>query len=83
MSHHEHESTASARRSRNPLVRFPARLRGAVRAVRAGYRDLLALALAHRRLFVIGFLGLRRGCRSCWCRSRPQLLSRRSMPARS
>ena len=43
--------------TRNPLVAIPARLRAALRALpRIGYRELLMLALAHRAVFVIGFL---------------------------
>src|ERR1700691_2089266 len=42
---------------KNPLVRFQHGFEAAFTRLRAGYHDLLALALAHRRLFVGGFLG--------------------------
>ena len=57
-----------ARRPRY-LAPLPARLRSALRAVREGYRNLLALALAHRREFRHRLPGCRRSRRSCWCRS--------------
>ena len=50
-------------------------------ALRGGYRDLLSMALARRPVFVIGFLGRGRRCRSCWCRISAATSSRRSMPA--
>ncbi len=46
-----------APRSRNPLVRFQRGFEAGFERFRAGYSDLLALALAHRPTFVIGFLG--------------------------
>src|ERR1700726_1641346 len=42
---------------KNPLVRFQHGLENRFEALRAGYRDLLALAIEHRKLFVGGFLG--------------------------
>lgn len=42
--------------SRNPLVRFQRGFEARFERFREGYRDLLGLALAHRRVFVIGFL---------------------------
>jgi CzcA family heavy metal efflux pump len=51
--HHEGE----APRSRNPLKRFQQAFETRFERVRGGYRSLLALALAHRPTFVIGFLG--------------------------
>ena len=47
--------------SRNPLVRFQRGFETGFERLRAGYRDLLALALDHRTAFVavfIGFVGL-------------------------
>jgi multidrug efflux pump subunit AcrB len=41
----------------NPLVRFQRGFEAALHALRAGYHELLALAIEHRRLFVGGFLG--------------------------
>ena len=56
---------ARRRRSRNPLVALPARLRGAASsAIRGGYRDLLALALQQRRGLRGRLPGLRRWLRS-------------------
>ncbi|MEH2563794.1 efflux RND transporter permease subunit [Bradyrhizobium sp. AZCC 2289] len=43
--------------SRNPLVRFQRGFEVAFERVRGDYRDLLELALRHRPIFVIGFLG--------------------------
>jgi multidrug efflux pump subunit AcrB len=43
--------------SRNPLVRFQRGFEARFERFRAGYRDLLALALTRRPVFVIGFLG--------------------------
>jgi len=44
-------------RSRNPLVRFQHGFERRFTRMRAGYHQLLALAIEHRRLFVGGFLG--------------------------
>jgi multidrug efflux pump subunit AcrB len=44
-------------RSRNPLVRFQRAFEARFERFRAGYHDLLTLAVAHRRVFVFGFLG--------------------------
>ena len=43
--------------SRNPLVRFQLGFAARFMQLRAGYHDLLALALEHRSRFVGGFLG--------------------------
>jgi multidrug efflux pump subunit AcrB len=43
--------------SKNPLVRFQHAFEASFFRLRAGYHDLLALAIAHRRVFVAGFLG--------------------------
>ncbi|MGO4713436.1 efflux RND transporter permease subunit [Bradyrhizobium sp. 2TAF24] len=45
-----------APRSRNPLVRFQRGFEAGFERLRAGYRDLLDLALHHRGVFVGGFL---------------------------
>ena len=50
--HHESEKP----RSRNPLVRFQRGFEASFERFRSGYRDLLALALTRRPIFVIGFL---------------------------
>src|ERR1700693_4876475 len=42
---------------RNPLVRFQHGFENGFARLRAGYHDLLALAIEHRRPFVGGFLG--------------------------
>ena len=44
--------------SHNPLVRFQRAFGHRFEKVREGYRNLLAMALAHRRLFVVGFLAV-------------------------
>jgi len=55
---HSHEEAArAASRSRNPLVHFQRGFEAWFEGVRAGYRGLLQLALAHRAPFVIGFIG--------------------------
>jgi len=43
--------------SKNPLVRFQHGFEERFTQMRAGYHDLLALAIEHRRLFVAGFIG--------------------------
>ena len=43
--------------SRNPLVRFQRGFENRFERIRAGYRNILALALAHRPFFVSSFLG--------------------------
>src|ERR1700761_29321 len=52
--HHGHDGPPP---TRNPLVRFQRAFEAGFESLRAGYRDLLAVALAHRPVFVIGFLG--------------------------
>jgi CzcA family heavy metal efflux pump len=44
--------------SRNPLVRFQRGFEARFERIRAGYRDLLSMALGRRPVFVIGFLTL-------------------------
>ena len=44
--------------SRNPLVRFQRAFEAGFERFRAGYRDLLRLALMHRPTFVTGFVGV-------------------------
>ena len=43
--------------SKNPLVRFQHAFEASFFRLRAGYHDLLGLAIEHRRIFVAGFLG--------------------------
>src|SRR6202522_4169265 len=43
--------------SRNPLVRFQRGFEARFMQLRAGYHDLLALAIRHRGMFIPGFLG--------------------------
>jgi multidrug efflux pump subunit AcrB len=43
--------------SKNPLVRFQHGFESSFFRLRAGYHDLLALAIEHRGVFVAGFLG--------------------------
>ena len=52
--HHE----GGAPHSRNPLVRFQRAFEAGFERFRSGYRDLLALALMHRPIFVAGFIGI-------------------------
>jgi len=51
--YHEGEKPAT----RNPLARFQRAFERAFERLRATYRGTLALALGHRRTFVVGFLG--------------------------
>ncbi len=44
--------------SRNPLVRFQRGFEARFERFRSGYRELLVLALAHRPVFVIGFMAV-------------------------
>jgi CzcA family heavy metal efflux pump len=43
-------------KSRNPLVRFQRAFETRFERTREGYRNLLAMAVSHRKIFVIGFL---------------------------
>ncbi len=43
--------------SKNPLVRFQRGFEARFARLRAGYHDMLSLAIEHRRVFVAGFLG--------------------------
>jgi len=53
-THHEGDGPPP---TRNPLVMFQRGFEARFERLRQGYRGLLALALAHRPTFVIGFLG--------------------------
>jgi multidrug efflux pump subunit AcrB len=52
------EAVSEPRPSRNPLVRLQHGFEAQFLHLRDGYRGLLALAIAHRRAFVGGFLGI-------------------------
>jgi multidrug efflux pump subunit AcrB len=52
------ESDASARPSRDPLVRFQRGFEKGFERVREHYHGVLQLALTQRRAFVVGFLGV-------------------------
>jgi multidrug efflux pump subunit AcrB len=55
---HVHHSDQSGRPpSRNPLVRFQRGFEAGFERLRSGYINLLSMALRHRPVFVIGFLG--------------------------
>jgi multidrug efflux pump subunit AcrB len=54
----EHDNVIGPPPSRNPLVRFQRGFEALFVRLRAGYHDLLALAIEHRRVFVGGFLGV-------------------------
>jgi multidrug efflux pump subunit AcrB len=55
--HVDHPEGEGPPPSRNPLVRFQRGFEARFERVRAGYRDLLSLAMARRPVFAIGFLG--------------------------
>ena len=52
-----HTDTAHAPPAKNPLVRLQRAFEAGFERLRDGYRDLLGLAIGHRRMFVTGFLG--------------------------
>jgi len=52
-----HSEGVEAPPSRNPLVRFQRGFEARFERMRAGYHDLLALAIEHRGRFIAGFLG--------------------------
>jgi multidrug efflux pump subunit AcrB len=54
----EHDNVIGPPPSTNPLVRFQRGFEALFVRLRAGYHDLLALAIEHRRLFVGGFIGV-------------------------
>jgi multidrug efflux pump subunit AcrB len=54
---HVHHADGQAPPTRNPLVKFQRGFEARFERVRAGYRDLLTLAMARRPVFVISFLG--------------------------
>src|ERR1700741_4261122 len=56
--HAPHADGEEPVRSRNPLVRLQRGFEAGFERFRAGYRELLTMALKHRPTFVIGFLGL-------------------------
>src|SRR5258705_10858233 len=53
-----HENVIDAPVPSNPLARFQRGFEQRFMRLRTGYRDLLALAIGHRRLFVGGFLAV-------------------------
>jgi multidrug efflux pump subunit AcrB len=53
---HGHGASRPAHPPRNPFARFQHGFEQRFAQVRGAYRDVLALALAHRRPFVIGFM---------------------------
>src|SRR5882672_10047159 len=57
LPHTHHAEGEGPPPSRNPLVRFQRGFEARFERIRGGYHSLLELALAHRPVFVIGFLG--------------------------
>ena len=53
---HAHGSPGDKPPTRNPLVKFQRAFERRFERLRRGYRELLMLALAHRAVFVVGFL---------------------------
>jgi multidrug efflux pump subunit AcrB len=53
-----HGNNAALPPSRNPLVRFQRAFEARFESFRESYRGLLALALAHRKVFVLGFMAV-------------------------
>jgi len=56
-AHDEHGNAEEKPRTRNPLVMFQRGFEAQFEKFRAGYHGLLEMALGHRPLFVMGFLG--------------------------
>ena len=54
--HGKHSVNAGETYSRHPLVRFQRGFERRFECIRGGYRNLLGLALTHRKRFVFGFL---------------------------
>src|SRR3984893_14147907 len=52
-----HDNLIGPPPSKNPLVRFQRGFEALFVRLRAGYHDLLALAIEHRKMFVWGFMG--------------------------
>ena len=52
----EHGNHPEVKPTRNPLLRFQRAFEAGFEKVRASYHGLLALAMEHRRIFVIGFM---------------------------
>jgi multidrug efflux pump subunit AcrB len=57
VAHGDVYGDAKPTKPKNPLVRFQRGFERGFERLRAGYHDLLELAVEHRRLFVGGFLG--------------------------
>ncbi len=53
----EHGGADAVVPSRNPLVRFQRGFEERFTRLRSGYHELLTLAIEHRRIFVLGFIG--------------------------
>jgi CzcA family heavy metal efflux pump len=53
----EHGHHVSLPPSNNPLVRFQRGFEARFDSIRDGYHSLLAMAMEHRKVFVVGFLG--------------------------
>jgi CzcA family heavy metal efflux pump len=51
-------SEGTSHESSHPLVRFQARFEHGFESIRNAYRGLLETLISHRRLFVVGFLGI-------------------------
>jgi multidrug efflux pump subunit AcrB len=56
--HLHHGDGETPQRPRNPLVRLQRAFEARFERIRGGYRDLLAMAMRRRPLFVVGFLGV-------------------------
>jgi CzcA family heavy metal efflux pump len=55
--HAAHDPHAAPRPTRNPLVLFQRGFETRFTGVREGYRNLLAMAMVHRKLFITGLMG--------------------------
>ncbi len=55
--HAAHDPHAAPKRSRNPFVAFQQGFERRFSSVRESYRNLLAMTMVHRKLFVVGLMG--------------------------
>jgi CzcA family heavy metal efflux pump len=52
-----HDPHATPKPTRNPLVLFQRGFEARFTSVREGYRNLLAMAMVHRKVFIVGLMG--------------------------
>jgi multidrug efflux pump subunit AcrB len=55
--HDLHDAHAGPRPTRNPFIKFQRGFEARFHDVREGYRNLLAMTMVHRKLFIVGLMG--------------------------